>query len=75
LKYFVDYKDGLYPDSIDAYISFIEHEKNNPFKKNAYERIIEETKSDSLKLFYLKIILLNSTEVKRFIRYLKRMKL
>lgn len=54
LKYFVDYKDGLYPDSIDAYISFIEHEKNNPFRKNAYERIIEETKSDSLKLFYLK---------------------
>lgn len=54
LKYFVDYKDGLYPDSISSYISFIENEKSNPFRKNAYERIIEETNSDSIKLFYLK---------------------
>ncbi|MEO0281527.1 MAG: hypothetical protein ABIN05_04175 [candidate division WOR-3 bacterium] len=54
LKYFVDYKDGLYPDSIQSFISFINNEKNNPFKKNAYERIIEETDSDSLKIYYLK---------------------
>ncbi|MEJ5306867.1 MAG: hypothetical protein WHT27_01010 [candidate division WOR-3 bacterium] len=54
LKYFVDYKDGLYPDSIQSFISFINNEKNNPFKKNAYERIIEETSSDSLKVYYLK---------------------
>lgn len=58
LKYFVDYKDGLYSDSIQSYISFINNEKNNPFKKNAYERVIEETSSDSLKIVYLKSYLL-----------------
>lgn len=66
LKYFSDYKEKIYNDSISAYIAFIENEPNNPFKKNAYEKIIEESDDDSLKLKYLTEYILEYSKSDKF---------
>lgn len=54
MKYFIDYKQGLYGDSISAYISFIDREKNNPLRKDAYEYIIANSDIMELKIDYLR---------------------
>lgn len=65
-KYFSDYKEKIYNDSITAYIAFIENEPNNPFKKNAYEKIIQESDNDSLKLKYLTEYILEYSRSENF---------
>ncbi|MGE3062247.1 MAG: tol-pal system YbgF family protein [bacterium] len=51
MKYFIDYKNKIYPDSISAYLSFLSKEIQNPMRREAYELIIKESSSDSLKIW------------------------
>lgn len=51
MKYFIDYKDRLYSDSISAYLDFIAKETGNPMRRETYETIIKEAESESLRIW------------------------
>ncbi|MFO8061593.1 MAG: hypothetical protein R6U31_01555 [bacterium] len=54
MKYFIDYKNGVYPDSITAWKEFLENEKNNPLRNEVYLQILNNTDDNAEKLDYLK---------------------
>jgi len=51
MKYFINYKNKIYPDSISAYLDFIAKETNNPLRRETYEIIVKEAESESLKIW------------------------
>lgn len=54
MKYFIDYKSGVYPDSITAWEQFLNNEKNNPLRNEVYLQILNNTNDNAKKLDYLK---------------------
>jgi len=51
MKYFIDYRNGVYADSISAYRDFLSKEASNPMRREAYETIIRECSSDSMRVW------------------------
>lgn len=69
MKYFIDYKQGVYDDSISAYISFIDREKNNPLRKDAYEYIISSTDDIEIEIEFLRKYLAEFPDNEEFYPY------
>lgn len=49
MKYFIDYKEGLYADSITAYLDFLANEEKNPMRNEVFDFVIRNTDDDSLR--------------------------
>ncbi len=49
MKYFIDYKEGIYADSITAYLDFLANEEKNPMRNEVFDFVIRNTDDDSLR--------------------------
>lgn len=49
MKYFIDYKEGEYADSIEAYADFLSKERKNPMRNEVFDFIIRNSDNDSLR--------------------------
>ncbi len=69
LKYFIDYKNGVYSDSINAYIDFLRKEKDNPLRNEIYDYIFSNSNNDSLKNELLKQYINEFPDNKKNVNY------
>ena len=71
MRYFIDYRNGIYADSISAYSSFLDNEQYNPMRKDVYEYIITHTDIHETELRYLKEYLIEFPDNEEFSLYFK----
>ncbi len=69
MKYFIDYRNGIFEDSISAHESFLNNEKSNPLRKDAYEYILNHSDNDDLKTGTMKLYLEEFPDNNDFIHY------
>ncbi len=69
MKYFIDYRNGRFEDSISAHESFLSNEKSNPLRKDAYEYILNHSDNDNLKTRTMKSYLEEFPDNEDFIQY------